>query len=76
MKNRPAMFVLLSALLLLPGCTMWREHPGSNKAFSNSLEERGYKRKHTRDGSMFYGIALTPPEMTEEEAAARWWTGW
>jgi putative DNA primase/helicase len=51
------------------------EHPGSNKAFSNSLEERGYKRKHTRDGSMFYGIALTPPEMTEEEAAVRWWTG-
>jgi putative DNA primase/helicase len=51
------------------------EHPGSNKAFSNSLEERGYKRKHTRDGSMFYGIALTPPEMTEEEAAAPWVDG-
>ena len=31
MKNRPVIFVLLSALLLLPGCTMWREHPGSNK---------------------------------------------
>ena len=31
MKNRAAIFFLLSALLLLPGCTVWREHPGSNK---------------------------------------------
>ena len=31
MKNRPAICVLLTALLLLSGCTMWREHPGSTK---------------------------------------------
>ncbi len=31
MKNRPAIFFLLTLLLLLPGCTMWREHPGSSK---------------------------------------------
>jgi hypothetical protein len=31
MKNRPAICFLLSALLLLPACTMWREHPGSSK---------------------------------------------
>jgi putative DNA primase/helicase len=36
------------------------EHAGSNKAFSNS-----YKRKHTRDGAMFFGIALKPPAMPE-----------
>ena len=49
------------------------EHPGTNKAFSDSLEECGYKRKHTRNGTTFYGIALTPTsEISEEEAAARW----
>ena len=31
MKNRPAICVLLTGLLLLSGCTMWREHPGSTK---------------------------------------------
>lgn len=31
MKNRLAIFVLLSAVLLSPACTLWREHPGSNK---------------------------------------------
>jgi hypothetical protein len=30
MKSRPAIFVLLIALLWLCGCTMWREHPGSS----------------------------------------------
>jgi putative DNA primase/helicase len=47
------------------------EHPGTNKAFSKSLDERGYQHKHERDGSMFYGIALNP-EMTAEEAESRW----
>jgi Domain of unknown function (DUF4440) len=31
MRNRLAVSVLLSAILLLPACTMWREHPASNK---------------------------------------------
>jgi outer membrane biogenesis lipoprotein LolB len=31
MKNRLAILVLLSATLLLPACTLWREHPASNK---------------------------------------------
>lgn len=31
MKNRLAIFLLLSANLLQPACTMWREHPASNK---------------------------------------------
>jgi putative DNA primase/helicase len=49
------------------------EHPGSNKAFSNALEECGYRRKHERDGTRFYGVALKPPEMSDEEAEARYW---
>ena len=31
MKNRLAIFTLLAAALLLQGCTVWREHPGSSK---------------------------------------------
>lgn len=31
MKIGLAIFVLLSATFLMPGCTVWREHPGSSK---------------------------------------------
>ncbi len=31
MKNRLAIFLLLVAVLMLPACTVWREHPGSSK---------------------------------------------
>jgi len=48
MKNRPAMFVLLSALLLLPGCTMWREHPGSNK-WTDATGGEGLERSFWRE---------------------------
>ena len=48
------------------------EHAGSNKAFSKSLEERGFKRKHTEHGATFFGLALRPDEREEEEASP-WW---
>lgn len=51
------------------------EEPGSNKAFSNALEEGGYKRKIERDGTRFYGIALRPDERDDDApAAAPYWT--
>jgi hypothetical protein len=31
MKNRLAVFLLLAAILMLPACTVWREHSGSSK---------------------------------------------
>ena len=31
MNNRLAIFLLLAAILMLPACTVWREHPGSSK---------------------------------------------
>ena len=46
------------------------EEPGSNKAFSNALEEGGYKRKIERDGTRFYGIALRPDERDDDAPAA------
>jgi P4 family phage/plasmid primase-like protien len=36
------------------------ERPGSNKRFTQSLEGRGYKTKHTEHGTVFFGIALKP----------------
>ena len=42
MKSRPASFVLLTALLL-SGCTMWREHPGSTK-WSDATGGEGLER--------------------------------
>ncbi|MGH9552095.1 MAG: nuclear transport factor 2 family protein [Terriglobales bacterium] len=42
MKSRPAIFVLLTALLL-SGCTMWREHPGSTK-WSDATGGEGLER--------------------------------
>jgi putative DNA primase/helicase len=38
------------------------ERPGSNKAFSKTLSERGFTHKHERGGATFYGIALKPDE--------------
>lgn len=42
MNSRPAIFVLLTALLL-SGCTMWREHPGSTK-WSDATGGEGLER--------------------------------
>ncbi len=47
MKNRPAIFFLLTLLLLLPGCTMWREHPGSSK-WTDATGGEGLERSFWR----------------------------
>lgn len=36
------------------------ERPGSQKSFSQALETHGFERKHERNGSTFFGIALRP----------------
>lgn len=48
MKNRPAIFVLLAALLLLPACTVWREHPASNK-WTDATGGEGLERSFWRE---------------------------
>jgi putative DNA primase/helicase len=48
------------------------EYSGTNKALTKALNERGFKHKHESEGTVFYGIELNLPEMTEEEAEARW----
>jgi P4 family phage/plasmid primase-like protien len=36
------------------------ERPGSQKAFSQNLEKRGFRREHGEKGATFFGIALKP----------------
>ena len=48
MKSRLAIFVLLSALLLFAGCTMWREHPGSSK-WTDATGGEGLERSFWRE---------------------------
>jgi P4 family phage/plasmid primase-like protien len=36
------------------------ERPGSQRRFSQSLEARGFDKRHERTGAMFFGIALRP----------------
>jgi putative DNA primase/helicase len=47
----------------------WAEHAGercgSQKAFSQALEARGFESKHERTGTMFIGIALNPQQNCE-----------
>ncbi|MGC2181673.1 MAG: nuclear transport factor 2 family protein [Terriglobales bacterium] len=48
MKSRPAICVLLTALLLLSGCTMWREHPGSTK-WTDATGAEGLERSFWKE---------------------------
>ena len=80
MKNRPAIFFLLSALLLLPACTMWREHPGSSKwtdaTGGEGLERSFWKEvKDKRWNELEHHIAgnymaVSPEEGRLDKAAA------
>ena len=57
------------ARLCAPTHKMWP----LNKAFTKTLDERGFVHKYGRERTTFYGISLKPPEMSDAEAAARWW---
>ena len=54
MKNRLAIFLLLSAVLLMSGCTVWREHPGSSNwkdaTGGEGLERSFWKESKPSDG--------------------------
>ncbi len=79
MKNRVAIFVLLSAIVLLPACTMWREHPVSNWADATggeSLERTFWKEVKTKKWNELEPhfasnyISVTPEEGRFDRAAA------
>ena len=48
MKNRPAIFLLLSAALLMSACTLWREHPGSSN-WKDATGGEGLERSYWKD---------------------------
>ncbi|RDD63828.1 phage/plasmid primase, P4 family [Ferruginivarius sediminum] len=41
------------------------EYPGSAKRFAQRLLDRGFERKHTRAGKMFYGLRPEPRDTSE-----------
>jgi hypothetical protein len=48
MQNRFAIFVLLAAIVMLPACTVWHEHPGSSK-WTDATGGEGLERSFWRE---------------------------
>jgi putative DNA primase/helicase len=38
------------------------EEPGSSKSFGSSLETKGFRRKHTKNGNVYQGVKVKPAE--------------
>ena len=69
MKNRLAIFMLLSAVLLMSGCTVWREHPGSSnwkdatggegleRSFWKEIKAKRWIEVEHRISSNFVGVS-------------------
>ena len=71
MKNRLAIFIflLMSAALLLPSCTMWREHPGSSnwkdatggegleRSFWKEIKDKRWNEVEHHIASNFVGVS-------------------
>lgn len=80
MKSRTAIFVLLIALLLLSGCTVWREHPGSSKwtdatggeglerSFWKEVKDKKWNELERHMAGNF--IAVSPEQGRLDKAAA------
>jgi Domain of unknown function (DUF4440) len=70
MKNRLAIFVLLSATLLQPACTLWREHPASSqwtdatggeslvRSFWQEVKAKHWGELEHRIASNYVGVSL------------------
>lgn len=69
MKNRLAIFLLLSTTFLMTGCTMWREHPGSSnwkdatggegleRSFWKEIKAKRWNQVEHRIASNFVGVS-------------------
>ncbi len=79
MKNRTAIFVLLSAIALLPACTVWREHPvskwtdatggeGLERSFWTEVKAKKWDELERHLASNY--IVVTPEEGRFDRAAA------
>src|SRR5882724_106638 len=80
MKNRLAILVLLSPILLQPACTMWREHPASNnwidatggegleRSFWRGIKSKKWNELEHHIASNY--IAVSPEEGRLDKAAA------
>jgi len=69
MKNRLAIFLFLSAVLVMSGCTVWREHPGSSnwndatggegleRSFWKEIKAKRWSEVEHRISSNFVGVS-------------------
>jgi len=79
MNNRLAIFLILSASMLQPACTMWREHPSSSKwadatggeglerSFWKEVKAKRWNELERRMASNY--VAVTPEEGRLDKAA-------
>jgi hypothetical protein len=83
MKNRLAIFVLLFAALLQPACTLWREHPSSNKwtdatggeglvrSFWQEVKARRWNELEHHISSNYIGVSREGASLDKEGALAQ-----
>jgi hypothetical protein len=83
MKNRLAIFVLMSAALLLSACTVWREHSASSdwkdatggegleRSFWKEIKAKGWSEVEHRIASNFVGVAQDGSRFDKAAALSR-----
>ena len=82
MKNRLAIFLLMSAVLLMSGCTVWREHPGSSnwkdatggegleRSFWKEIKAKRWGEVEHRISSNFVGVSSEGGRLDKAAALA------
>jgi hypothetical protein len=83
MKNRLAIFLLMSAALSMSACTMWREHPSSSnwqdatggegleRSFWKEIKAKRWSEVEHRISSNFVGVSETGGRIDKEGALSR-----
>ncbi len=83
MKNRLAIFLLLSTTLLMTGCTLWREHPestnwkdatggeGLERSFWKEIKAKRWVEVEHRISSNFVGVSQEGTRFDKADALSR-----
>lgn len=82
MKNRLAIFLVMSTVLLTSSCTVWREHPGSSnwkdatggegleRSFWKEIKAKRWGEVEHRISSNFVGVSLEGGRLDKAAALA------
>lgn len=83
MRNGLAIFLLMFAALLLPGCTVWREHPASSnwkdatggegleRSFWKEIKAKRWNEVEHRIASNFVGVSPDGSRLDKAAAFSR-----